>query len=67
VVARVVDRCNVEMEIRVLFESPTVAEFADRVRAAARDAPKRTPPPRIAARGNRSPERADHDLPPVPE
>ena len=38
VVARVVDRCGFEIDIRVLFESPTVVEFADRVRAA-RDAP----------------------------
>lgn len=67
VLARVVDRYGVEIEITALFESPTVAEFADRLRAAARDEPKRAQPPRIATRGSRSPERADHDLPPVPE
>jgi hypothetical protein len=67
VLARVVDRCGVEIELSVLFESPTVAEFADRLRAAARDAPKRSYPPRIAVRGGRSPDRADHDLPPVQE
>jgi acyl-CoA synthetase (AMP-forming)/AMP-acid ligase II len=67
VLARVVDRCGVEIEMSVLFESPTVAEFADRLRAAARDAPKRPYPPRIAVRGGRSPDRADHDLPPVRE
>ena len=65
VLARVFDQCSVEIEISVLFESPTVAEFADRLRAAVRDAPKRPYPPRIAVRGGRSPKRADHDLPPV--
>jgi acyl carrier protein len=67
VLARVVDRCGVEMEMSVLFESPTVAELADRLRAAARDAPKRPYPQRIAVRGGQSPERADRDLPPVQE
>lgn len=63
VLARVVDRCGIEIDIRVLFESPTVAEFAERLRAAARDPPNRAHPPRIAARGNRSQERADYDPP----
>jgi len=67
VLARVVDRCGVELEMSVLFESPTVAEFAERLRAAARDAPKRTYPPPIAIRSSRSSDREDHDLPPVQE
>jgi acyl-CoA synthetase (AMP-forming)/AMP-acid ligase II len=67
VLARVVDRCGVELEMSVLFESPTVAEFADRLCAAPKDAPKRLYPPRIAVRGGPSPNRADHDLPPVQE
>jgi acyl-CoA synthetase (AMP-forming)/AMP-acid ligase II len=67
VLALIVDRCGVEIEMSVLFESPTVVEFADRLRAAARNAPKRPDPPRIAARGGGSPDRADHDLPPVQE
>ena len=63
VLARVGGRCGVEMDIRVLFESPTVAEFADRLRAAARDAPKHAYPPPIPGRGGRSLDHADHDLP----
>jgi hypothetical protein len=65
VLARVADRCGVELELSALFESPTVAELADRLRAAAGDAPKRRYPPRIAIRRNRSPERAD--VPPIEE
>jgi acyl-CoA synthetase (AMP-forming)/AMP-acid ligase II/acyl carrier protein len=59
VMARVADQCGVEIEIKVLFESPTVAEFADRLRAA-RDAPKRASAaanrgsPRPVARARRS-------------
>ena len=67
VLALVVDRCGVEIEMSALFESPTVAEFADRLRATARGAPKRPYPPRIAVRGGQSPDRPDHDLPPVEE
>jgi acyl-CoA synthetase (AMP-forming)/AMP-acid ligase II len=67
VLALIVDRCGVEIEMSVLFESPTVAEFADRLRAAARDAPKRPHPPRIAVRDAQSSDRADHDLPPGQE
>ena len=67
VLALVTDRCGVELEMSVLFESPTVAEFADRLRSAARDAPERAYPPRIAVRGGQSPDRPDHDLPPVQE
>jgi acyl carrier protein len=67
VVARVVDRYGVEIEVSALFESPTVAEFADRLRAAARNAPKRKHPPRIAIRGGQSADSADHELPPVRE
>jgi acyl-CoA synthetase (AMP-forming)/AMP-acid ligase II/acyl carrier protein len=59
VVGRLADRCGVEMEIRVLFESPTVAELAERIRAAvARNAPKHSSPP---IRDARLRERADHD------
>ena len=65
VIARIDDQCGVQMEMRVLFESPTVAEFADRLRAAARDAPTRLYPQRGPIRSRRSPDRADADLPPV--
>jgi len=59
VVGRLADRCGVEMEIRVLFESPTVAELAERIRAAvARNAPKHSSPP---IRDARLRERAAHD------
>jgi aryl carrier-like protein len=56
VLARVIDRCGVEIDMRVLFESPTVAEFADRLRVAAAEASKRPHPPRIAIRGGQSPD-----------
>ena len=61
VMTRLVDRCGVELEMSALFESPTVAEFANRLRAAARDSPKRAYPPPIAIRGGRH-DRTDHDL-----
>ena len=67
VLARVVDLCGVEIEMSMLFESPTVAEFADRLRAVARDVAKPRYPPRIAVRGDQSIDRADHDPPPVQE
>jgi acyl-CoA synthetase (AMP-forming)/AMP-acid ligase II len=65
VLARVVDLCGVEMPMQALFESPTVAEFADRLRAARREVSKHPSPPRIPIRNARSPDGADHDLPPV--
>lgn len=64
VLSRLGDRCGILLELRVLFESPTVAELANRLRGVARDAPRHPHSERIAIRDRRS--AADLDAAGVP-
>ena len=55
------------MELQTLFESPTVAELAERLRVA-RAAPKSQHPGRIPIAGRRSAaDRGAADAPPAPD
>lgn len=66
VLARLGDQCGIFLELRTLFESPTVAELANRLRGVARDAPKHPHSERIAIRDRRSAAAlGTADVPPV--
>jgi acyl-CoA synthetase (AMP-forming)/AMP-acid ligase II/acyl carrier protein len=67
VLATLRDRCRIELELQALFESPTVAELAERLRVA-RAAPKSRPPGRIPIAGRRpAADRGAADAPPAPD
>jgi len=59
------DQCGIEMELQTLFESPTVAELADRLRVA-RETPKPQYPGQLPISGRRhAADRDAADPPPV--
>jgi acyl carrier protein len=67
VLATLRDRCRIELELQALFESPTVAELAERLRVA-RAAPKSRPPGPIPIAGRRpAADRVAADAPPAPD
>jgi hypothetical protein len=66
VLARLGDRYGILLELRTLFESPTVAELANRLRGVACDASKHPHSEGIAIRDRRSAADLDTaDVPPV--
>ena len=66
VLTRLGNQCGILLELRTLFESPTVAELANRLRGVTGDAPKHPHSEGIAIRDRRpAADLGTADVPPV--